>query len=104
MGLGFFNRNPRKDFHVRSEVDTSLTTLLLNACSLMNKIYELITIVQPYKPLIVTITEICPHDQINDAEIAIDDYHIFRKDAILPQMSSPYTVVLSPCANKIKNN
>ncbi len=89
---------------MRSEVDASLTTLLLNACSLMNKIYELITIVQSYKPLIVTITEIWPHDQINDAEIAIDDYHIFRNDTILPRMSSPYTVVLSPCAKKIKNN
>ncbi len=54
--------------------------LMLNACSLMNKIGELITIVQTYKPHIVAITEAWLHDQINDAEIAINDYHIFRKD------------------------
>ncbi len=37
----------------------------------MNKIDELITIVQTYKPHIVAITETWLHDQINDAEIAI---------------------------------
>ncbi len=76
MGLGLANRNLRKDVHVRSEVDASLTTLMSNACSLMNKIHELITIVQTYKPHIVAITETWFHDQINDAEIAINDYHI----------------------------
>ncbi len=33
MGLGFSNRNLKKDVHVRSEVDASLTILMLNACS-----------------------------------------------------------------------
>ncbi len=56
MGLGFSNRNLRKDFHVRHEVDASLTTLILKACSLMIKIDELITILQTYKPHIVAIT------------------------------------------------
>ncbi len=46
----------------------------------MNKIDEFITIVQTYKPHIVAITETWLHDQINDAKIAINDYHIFRKD------------------------
>ncbi len=77
MGLGFANRNLRKDVHVRSEVDANWTILMLNASSLMNKIDELITIVQTY---IVAITETWLHDQINDAEVAINDYHIFRKD------------------------
>ncbi len=80
MGLGFANRNLRKDVHVKSEVDASLMILMQNACSLMNKIDELITIVETYKPHIVTITETWLHDQINDAEIAINDFHIFRKD------------------------
>ncbi len=53
---------------------------MLNACSLINKIDELITIVQTYKPHIVAITETWLHDQINDAEIAINDHLIFRKD------------------------
>ncbi len=57
MRLGLANRNLRKDVHVRSEVDASLTILMLNACSLMNKIDELITIVLTYKPHIVAITE-----------------------------------------------
>ncbi len=80
MGLGFANRNIRKDVHVRREVDASLTILMLNACSLMNKIDKLITIVQTYKPHIVAITDTWLHDQMNDAEIAINDYHIFRND------------------------
>ncbi len=80
MGLGFFNRNLRKDVHVRSEVDASLTILLLIECSKITKIDELITIVQTYKSHIVTITETWLHDQINGAEIANSDYHIFRKD------------------------
>ncbi len=80
MGQGLANRNLRKDVHVRSEVDASLTILMLNAYSLMNKIDEFITIVQTYTPHIVAITETWLHDQINDAEIAINDYHIFRKD------------------------
>ncbi len=40
---------------------------------------ELTTIVHTYKPHIVAITETWLHDQINDAEIAINDYHIFVK-------------------------
>ncbi len=47
---------------------------------MMNKIDKLITIVQTNKSHIVTITETWLHDHINDAEIALDDNHIFRKD------------------------
>ncbi len=68
MGLVFANRKLRKDVHVRNEVDASLTILILTACSLMNKVDELITIVQIYKPRIVAITETWLHDHINDAE------------------------------------
>ncbi len=39
----------------------------------MNKIDELITVVQTFKPHLVAITEKWLHDQINDAEIAIND-------------------------------
>ncbi len=53
---------------------------MLDACSLMNKIDELITVVQTYKPHIVAITETWLHEQINDTEIIINDYHIFLKD------------------------
>ncbi len=46
----------------------------------MNKIDELITVVQTYKPHIVAITETWLHEQINDTEITINNYHIFLKD------------------------
>ncbi len=80
MGLGFSNRNRRKDVHVRSEFEANLTILMLNACSLMNKIDEFITVLQTYKTHIVAITKTWLHDQINDAEITINDCQIFLKD------------------------
>ncbi len=46
----------------------------------MNRIDEFIAIVQTFKPNIVAITETWLHDQINDAEIAFNAYHIFCKD------------------------
>ncbi len=46
----------------------------------MNRIDKLITIFQALKTHIVAITKSWLHDQINDAEMAIHDYHIFRKE------------------------
>ncbi len=79
MGPGSYNRNLRKYVLVRSKADTSLTILLLSACSLVNKIDVLTKNVQTYKPHAVAKTETRLHDQINDAEITINDHHIFRK-------------------------
>ncbi len=99
MGPGSYNRNLRKDVLVRSKVDTSLTIFLLNACSLVNKIDVLTKIVQAYKPHVVSITETWLHDQINGAEIAINDYYIYHKDSE-GRGGGPLLFIKSPLRSK----
>ncbi len=80
MDLGFSDRNLRKNGYVKSKEDASLTILLLNACSLLNKFDEVITLSVFNKPHIIAITESWLHDKISDPEIEIRDYRLFRKD------------------------
>ncbi len=54
-----------------------MTTLLLNACSLLNKFDEVITLSVSHKPHMIAITESWLHVNISDE---IRDYNLFRKD------------------------
>ncbi len=63
-----------------SKEDSSLTILLLNACSLLNKFDEVLTLPVSHKPHIIAITESWLHDKISDPEIEIRDYSLLRKD------------------------
>ncbi len=80
MDLGFSDRNLRKNGYVKSKEDASLTILLLNACSLLNKFDEVITLSVSHKPHIIAINESWLHVNISDPEIEIRDYSLFRKD------------------------
>ncbi len=80
MDLGFSDRNFRKNGYVTSKENASLTSLLLNACSFLNKFDEVITLSVSHKPHIIAITESWLHDKISDPEIEIRDYRLFRKD------------------------
>ncbi len=65
---------------MKSKEDASLTILLLNACSLLNKFDEVISLTVSHKPHIIVITESWLHDKILDPEIEIRDYSLFCKD------------------------
>ncbi len=58
----------------------SSRVLLLNACSLLNKLDELTTVAISHKPHIIAITETWLSDKIIAAEIAINDYQLLRND------------------------
>ncbi len=57
-----------------------MTILLQNACSLLKKFDEIITLSVSHKPHIIAITESWLHDKILDPETEIRDYSLFRKD------------------------
>ncbi len=80
MDLVFSDRNLKKNGLVESKEDASLTVFLLNACSLLNKFDEVITLSVSHKPHIIAITKSWLHDKISDPEIEIRDYRLFRKD------------------------
>ncbi len=71
VDLGFSARNLRKNGYVKSKED---------ACSLLNKFDEAITLSVSHKPHIVAITESWLHDKISGPEVVLRDYSLFRKN------------------------
>ncbi len=57
VDVGFSDRNFRKNGYVTSKEEASFTILLLNACSLLNKFDEVISLTVSHKPHIIAITE-----------------------------------------------
>jgi len=51
-----------------------------NACSIINKCEVLEAMVCNYEPDVIVITESWTHDSINDSEIALKGYNLFRCD------------------------
>ena len=59
-----------------------LKTLYSNARSIVNKMAELEILVQDCEPDIIGISETWAHDSINDAELALEGYRIYREDRL----------------------
>jgi len=63
-----------------SSITSNVKRLYVNACSILNKWHYLCTNVRVLEPDTIGITETRLNDKVNDAEVVIEGYDLFRSE------------------------